>query len=84
MDREVYCRARHVIGEISRTTEAAEALQKEDYATFGRLMVESHNSLRSAVFPFALFGSFGFFFSYGGKNETSLLSSPLIQLLNRL
>ncbi|XP_071796907.1 galactokinase-like [Asterias amurensis] len=46
MDREVYCRARHVIGEISRTTEAAEALQKEDYATFGRLMVESHNSLR--------------------------------------
>ena len=46
MDKDVFRRGRHVIGEIRRTTEAAEALEKADYATFGRLMVESHNSLR--------------------------------------
>ena len=46
MEKEMYCRARHVIGEIQRTTEAADALERGDYATFGRLMVESHNSLR--------------------------------------
>eukprot|EP00058_Branchiostoma_floridae_P025260 XP_002610750.1 hypothetical protein BRAFLDRAFT_90953 [Branchiostoma floridae] len=45
-DPEVLCRARHVIGEIRRTTEAAEALRARDYAKFGKLMVESHNSLR--------------------------------------
>ncbi|XP_038012762.1 galactokinase [Motacilla alba alba] len=43
---EVFRRARHVIGEIARTAQAAEALQHRDYSTFGRLMVESHNSLR--------------------------------------
>ncbi|NWU04443.1 GALK1 Galactokinase, partial [Urocynchramus pylzowi] len=43
---EVFRRARHVIGEIARTAQAAEALQHRDYRTFGRLMVESHNSLR--------------------------------------
>ncbi|NXL75166.1 GALK1 Galactokinase, partial [Leptocoma aspasia] len=43
---EVFRRARHVIGEIARTAQAAEALQHRDYGTFGRLMVESHNSLR--------------------------------------
>ncbi|XP_059720760.1 galactokinase [Haemorhous mexicanus] len=43
---EVFRRARHVIGEIARTSEAAEALQDRDYKTFGKLMVESHNSLR--------------------------------------
>ncbi|XP_066292194.1 galactokinase-like [Branchiostoma lanceolatum] len=43
---EVLCRARHVIGEISRTTEAADALRARDYEKFGKLMVESHNSLR--------------------------------------
>ncbi|XP_034645169.1 galactokinase isoform X2 [Trachemys scripta elegans] len=42
----VYRRARHVIGEIERTSRAAQALQAKDYRTFGRLMVESHNSLR--------------------------------------
>uniref|UniRef100_F7AXE0 Galactokinase n=2 Tax=Ornithorhynchus anatinus TaxID=9258 RepID=F7AXE0_ORNAN len=39
-------RARHVVGEIGRTARAATALGAGDYATFGRLMVESHNSLR--------------------------------------
>ncbi|NXP62431.1 GALK1 Galactokinase, partial [Chloropsis cyanopogon] len=43
---EVFRRARHVIGEIARTAQAAEALQHRDYRTFGKLMVESHNSLR--------------------------------------
>lgn len=43
---EVFRRARHVISEIARTSEAAEALQDRDYTTFGKLMVESHNSLR--------------------------------------
>ncbi|NXK51976.1 GALK1 Galactokinase, partial [Chauna torquata] len=46
LDEEVYRRARHVIGEIERTAQAARALQDRDYSMFGRLMVESHNSLR--------------------------------------
>ena len=46
LDSVVFRRARHVIGEITRTTQAAAALQKSDYEKFGRLMVESHNSLR--------------------------------------
>ncbi|XP_029768076.1 galactokinase isoform X2 [Terrapene carolina triunguis] len=46
LSEEVYRRARHVIGEIERTSRAAQALQAKDYRTFGRLMVESHNSLR--------------------------------------
>ncbi|KAM6377106.1 galactokinase [Pluvialis apricaria] len=46
LGEEVYRRARHVIGEIARTVQAAQALQDRDYKTFGRLMVESHNSLR--------------------------------------
>ena len=32
-------RARHVIGEIERTTAAVEALKNADYSTFGQLMV---------------------------------------------
>ncbi|XP_015269965.1 PREDICTED: galactokinase [Gekko japonicus] len=47
MSEEVYRRARHVIGEIERTTKAAEALQSRNYKRFGQLMVESHNSLRN-------------------------------------
>nr|XP_056717736.1 galactokinase [Euleptes europaea] len=47
LSEEVYRRARHVIGEIERTTEAAESLQARDYKRFGQLMVESHNSLRN-------------------------------------
>ncbi|XP_014806161.1 PREDICTED: galactokinase [Calidris pugnax] len=46
LGEEVYRRARHVISEIARTVQAAKALQNKDYKTFGRLMVESHNSLR--------------------------------------
>ncbi|XP_054748525.1 galactokinase-like [Lytechinus pictus] len=44
-DVTVFNRARHVIGEIRRTTDAATALQKGDYDLFGKLMVESHKSL---------------------------------------
>ncbi|XP_055677533.1 galactokinase-like [Lutzomyia longipalpis] len=39
-------RARHVITEIKRTQEASEALSRRDFVTMGRLMVESHQSLR--------------------------------------
>ncbi|NXS57938.1 GALK1 Galactokinase, partial [Brachypteracias leptosomus] len=46
LSKEVYRRARHVIGEIARTAQAAQVLQDRDYKMFGRLMVESHNSLR--------------------------------------
>ncbi|XP_051490872.1 galactokinase [Apus apus] len=46
LGEEVYRRARHVISEIARTARAAQALQDKDYRMFGRLMVESHNSLR--------------------------------------
>lgn len=46
MQDVVFRRARHVIGEIQRTTEAAGALKKGDYEAFGKLMVESHDSLR--------------------------------------
>lgn len=40
-------RARHVVTENLRTLQAAEALKKNDLAEFGRLMSESHKSLRS-------------------------------------
>ena len=39
-------RARHVVTENERTLEAAEALRRNDLATFGRLMWQSHESLR--------------------------------------
>ncbi|XP_048869302.1 galactokinase [Brienomyrus brachyistius] len=39
-------RAHHVIEEIERTARAAEALKRGAYREFGKLMVESHNSLR--------------------------------------
>jgi len=46
LTEEVYRRVRHVVTEIPRTERAAEALKEGDYLTFGRLMVESHQSLR--------------------------------------
>ncbi len=46
LDDVTYRRARHVIGEIARTREAANLLQQRDYAGFGKLMVQSHASLR--------------------------------------
>ncbi|CAK8684997.1 unnamed protein product [Clavelina lepadiformis] len=46
MDKTTFWRARHVIGEIKRTLDAANALKIGNYQLFGKLMVESHNSLR--------------------------------------
>ncbi|XP_061182556.1 galactokinase-like [Saccostrea echinata] len=46
LDDVTYKRARHVIGEIIRTEEAAKCLELGDYTRFGKLMVESHNALR--------------------------------------
>ncbi|XP_039990765.1 galactokinase isoform X2 [Xiphias gladius] len=46
MDDVTYRRALHVIEEIERTVQAAEALKRGAYKAFGKLMVESHNSLR--------------------------------------
>ncbi|XP_069578569.1 galactokinase isoform X2 [Brachyistius frenatus] len=46
LDEATYRRARHVIAEIQRTLQAAEALKRGAYREFGKLMVESHNSLR--------------------------------------
>lgn len=48
LDDVTYRRARHVIEEIERTTQAADALKSRAYKEFGKLMVESHNSLRYA------------------------------------
>ncbi|XP_071319578.1 galactokinase isoform X1 [Trachinotus anak] len=46
LDDVTYRRARHVIEEIERTAQAAETLKRGAYKEFGKLMVESHNSLR--------------------------------------
>jgi galactokinase len=42
----VYRRCRHVVSEDDRVAEAAQALEPGDVAQFGRLMAESHRSLR--------------------------------------
>lgn len=42
----VYRRARHVITENNRVLTSIAALKNNDFATFGRLMIESHKSLR--------------------------------------
>lgn len=42
----IFRRARHVVGEIARTAEAADQLRQEDYANLGPLMAASHQSLR--------------------------------------
>ena len=41
-----YRRARHVVREIARVEEFVTALQADDQAAIGRLMLESHESLR--------------------------------------
>ncbi len=41
-----YRRARHVISEIERTKVAADALKNGQYQEFGKLMNQSHDSLR--------------------------------------
>ena len=42
----VYRRGRHVVGEIQRTIDAAEALKNSDFQILGELMYASHASLR--------------------------------------
>ena len=42
----IYRRCRHVITENARVLSAADALQQRDLNSFGRLMAESHRSLR--------------------------------------
>jgi galactokinase len=46
MDGEVFRRARHVIGEIERTIQAAEAIRASNWPKTGELMFASHRSLR--------------------------------------
>jgi galactokinase len=46
LDPVEYRRARHAIGEIERTTEAAAAIKAGDWPRVGRLMYGSHDSLR--------------------------------------
>jgi len=46
MDRISFRRARHVISEISRTLNAADAIRKRDWRHVGSLMYASHKSLR--------------------------------------
>jgi galactokinase len=46
MDKVVYRRARHVIGEIERTVHAAEGIRASNWPTVGNLMYASHASLR--------------------------------------
>ena len=43
----VFRRARHVVNENARTLEAADALKKKDLPEFGRLMRQSHESLKN-------------------------------------
>jgi galactokinase len=46
IDAVTFRRSRHVVGEIARTIGAVEALKRGDFSELGRLMYESHNSLR--------------------------------------
>lgn len=46
LDELVHRRARHVVTENARTVEAADALAEGDMARLGRLMADSHNSMR--------------------------------------
>ncbi len=43
-------RARHVISEIERTQKASELLKQGDYTGYGKLMNDSHESLRCVSF----------------------------------
>ena len=62
VDEVVYRRAKHVVTEIKRTELAADALNNGDYTEFGRLMNQSHDSLRFVItseqtnrFPVSIF-----------------------------
>jgi galactokinase len=46
MSETVYRRARHVIGEIGRTVDAAQGVRRSDWPAVGRLMYASHEALR--------------------------------------
>ena len=46
MDPVVFKRAKHVVSEIARTTDAAKALQADQWETVGQLMYASHRSLK--------------------------------------
>jgi len=46
MSEVVYRRARHVIGEIERTTHAAEGIRQSNWPTVGQFMYASHAALR--------------------------------------
>lgn len=46
LEELLYRRARHVVGEIDRTTRAADAIRGSDWGQVGRLMYASHDSLR--------------------------------------
>ncbi len=46
LDTVLYRRARHVVSEIERVKGAANCLQRREWREFGRLMNESHKSLR--------------------------------------
>ena len=46
LDAQVFQRAHHVVTEIDRTIDAAKAFEAGNYELFGKLMVESHHSLR--------------------------------------
>ena len=45
-DKTAHKRARHVVGEVQRTSDAVKALKAGDLTLFGKLMNESHKSLR--------------------------------------
>ena len=45
-DAVAHRRARHVVGEVQRTKDAVEALQQGNIELFGKLMTQSHISLR--------------------------------------
>ena len=45
-DEVAHHRARHVVGEVQRTKDAVEALQQGNIELFGKLMTQSHISLR--------------------------------------
>jgi galactokinase len=47
LPQTIYRRCRHVVTENARALDAAAALEKADLTTFGRLMAESHISLKN-------------------------------------
>ena len=45
-DKTILKRARHIVSENQRVLDAVKALRNNDFATFGQLMINSHDSLR--------------------------------------